>query len=100
MAKISLKVNIAGRSYPLTVNDNEKDGVLSAVDTINKAIESLRKNYAVKDPQDLIAMTALQLLMKKDSNQKESNTSPDDLGAIDLALKALSEQLDQASKKV
>jgi hypothetical protein len=43
-------------------------------------------------------MTALQLLMKKDSNQKESNTSPDDLGAIDLALKALSEQLDQASK--
>ena len=45
MAKISLKVNIAGRSYPLTVNDSEKEGVLSAVETINKAIESLRKNY-------------------------------------------------------
>ena len=98
MAKISLKVNIAGRSYPLTVNDNEKDGVLSAVDTINKAIESLRKNYAVKDPQDLIAMTALQLLMKKDSNQTASSNSREDIGAIDMALQALSKKLDEANK--
>ena len=99
MAKISLKVNIAGRSYPLTVNDNEKDGVLSAVDTINKAIESLRKNYAVKDTQDLIAMTALQLLMKKDSNQTASSKSTEDIGAIDIALQALSKKLDEANKK-
>jgi len=44
MAKISLKVNIAGRSYPLTINEIEKEAVLSAVENINNAIESLKKN--------------------------------------------------------
>ena len=43
MAKISLKVNIAGRSYPLTINESEKQGVLSAVESINLAIDHLKK---------------------------------------------------------
>jgi cell division protein ZapA len=94
MAKISLKVNIAGRSYPLTINEIEKEAVLSAVENINNAIESLKKNYAVKDPQDLIAMTALQLIIKNDANQKSSDNTVQDLGPIDQALKSLSEQLD------
>lgn len=99
MAKISLKVNIAGRSYPLTINENEKQGVLSAVENINSAIEHLKKNYAVKDPQDLIAMTALQLIIKKDSNQNSSNNTAQDLGPIDQALQSLSKQLDEANSK-
>jgi len=99
MAKISLKVNIAGRSYPLTINESEKEGVLSAVENINAAIEHLKKNYAVKDPQDLIAMTALQLIIKKDSNQKSSNSTAQDLGPIDQALQSLSKQLDEANNK-
>ena len=98
MAKISLKVNIAGRSYPLTINESEKQGVLSAVESINLAIEHLKKNYAVKDPQDLIAMTALQLIIKKDSNQKSSDNAVQDLGPIDQALQSLSDQLDEANQ--
>ena len=98
MAKISLKVNIAGRSYPLTINESEKQGVLSAVERINLAIEHLKKNYAVKDPQDLIAMTALQLIIKKDSNQKSSNNAVQDLGPIDQALQSLSKQLDDVNQ--
>ena len=99
MAKISLKVNIAGRSYPLTIYEREKQGVLSAVENINSAIEHLKKNYAVKDPQDLIAMTALQLIIKKDSNQKSSSNTAQDLGPIDQALQSLSNQLDEANSK-
>ena len=99
MAKISLKVNIAGRSYPLTINESEKEGVLSAVENINAAIEHLKKSYAVKDPQDLIAMTALQLIIKKDSNQKSSSNTAQDLGPIDQALQSLSNQLDEANSK-
>ena len=97
MAKISLKVNIAGRSYPLTINESEKQGVLSAVENINSAIDHLKKNYAVKDPQDLIAMTALQLIIKKDSNQKSADNADLDLGPIDQALKSISDQLDAAN---
>jgi len=64
MAKVSLKVVVAGRTYPLTLNEEEKDKVMNAADEINKAIKMLQDNYAVKDMQDLLAMTALQLATK------------------------------------
>ena len=83
----------------MTINESEKEGVLSAVENINAAIEHLKKSYAVKDPQDLIAMTALQLIIKKDSNQKSSNSTAQDLGPIDQALQSLSKQLDEANNK-
>ena len=53
----------------------------------------------MKDPQDLIAMTALQLIIKKDSNQNSSNNTAQDLGPIDQALQSLSKQLDEANSK-
>ncbi len=98
MGKISLKVTIAGRSYPLNINEKEKEDVLSAVSDINRSIEKLKKNYAVKDPQDLIAMTALQLVMKSDANsgkqKTKSKSSGEDMDAIEKALADLSKQLD------
>jgi hypothetical protein len=39
-------------------------------------------------------MTALQLIIKNDANQKSSDNTVQDLGPIDQALKSLSEQLD------
>ena len=96
MGKISLKVTIAGRTYPLNISEKEKDAVLSAVSDINHAIEKLKKSYAVKDPQDLIAMTALQLVMKSDSNKgsETSSSSSEELEGIEKALADLSNKLD------
>jgi len=54
MGKISLKVEIAGRTYPLTVLDSEEKLVLKAVEDINKAVALLKTNYAVSDSQDSI----------------------------------------------
>ena len=61
MSKLSLKVVVAGRTYPLTVNPGEEAKVTKAAEDINRAIKSLQDNYAVKDMQDLLAMTALPL---------------------------------------
>tara|TARA_Y100001978_G_C23700221_1_gene440350 strand:- start:2034 stop:2330 length:297 start_codon:yes stop_codon:yes gene_type:complete len=96
MGKVSLKVTIAGRSYPLNIKEGEKDSVIAAVSDINKSIENLKKNYAVKDPQDLIAMTALQLVMKNDSNAKSVSVdkSSNSMDAIEKALADLSKKLD------
>jgi len=96
MGKVSLKVTIAGRTYPLNIKESEKDGVISAVSDINRSIENLKKNYAVKDPQDLIAMTALQLIMKSDSNSKNASTdkSSNSMDTIEKALAELSKKLD------
>ena len=57
---LSVKVSIANRNYPLRVNKDEQEKVLSAAENINKRIKEFEDNYAVKDKQDLLAMCALQ----------------------------------------
>ena len=64
MGKISLKVEIAGRTYPLTVQEGEEKKVLKAAEDINKAISLLKTNYSVSDSQDLLAMSSLQFMLK------------------------------------
>jgi len=71
MSKLSLKVVVAGRTYPLSVEENEVQKVEAAAKEINKAIKLLQNNYAVKDMQDLLAMTALQLAVKESKNTPE-----------------------------
>lgn len=58
--KLSIKVKIADREYPLSVLMEEEEGVRKAAKLINDNIKSLDGNYSVRDKQDLIAMTALQ----------------------------------------
>jgi len=91
MAKLSLKVVVAGRTYPLSVHENEQEKVLKAAEDINKAIKMLQDNYAVKDKQDLLAMTALQLATKEG---KKSNPEPADYSEIETKLEQLSSDLD------
>jgi len=93
MSKLSIKVVVAGRSYPLTIHESEKDKVLKAADDINKAIQTLQDNYAVKDMQDLLAMTALQLATKT-GNKIERVEVPTDLTPIEQALEQLSSEFD------
>lgn len=71
MSEISIKVTIGTRTYPLSVKPEEEDLIRQAAKNINDSIKSLQENYAVKDVQDLLAMTALQLatqqLVKKNT---------------------------------
>ncbi len=64
MAEKSIKVTIAGRIYPITVKGDEEERVRSAAKEIDDNIKFLQQNYAVKDKQDLLAMTALELSTK------------------------------------
>jgi cell division protein ZapA (FtsZ GTPase activity inhibitor) len=91
MSKVALKVVVAGRTYPLTVNESEVNKVNKAAEEINKAIKMLQENYAVKDMQDLLAMTALQLATR--SGQAASSTNTADYSDIEEALKKLSEEI-------
>ena len=71
MSQLSIKVNIAGRTYPLTIERSEEEMIRKAADNINESIKNLKENYAVKDIQDLLAMTALQLGTKSNTISKE-----------------------------
>jgi hypothetical protein len=98
MSKVSLKVVVAGRTYPLTVQETEVEKVQRAADDINKAIKQLQENFAVRDMQDLLAMTALQLSTKsgRASAPSPAAAAPD-YTEVTAELKRLAEDLDALS---
>ena len=88
MSQLSIKVNIAGRTYPLTIERSEEEMIRKVADNINASIKNLKENYAVKDMQDLLAMTALQLSTKSDtiSKEVENDKVANELTALDKEL--------------
>ena len=94
MAKLSIKVVVAGRTYPLMVEESEKEHIETSAADINRRIKRLQDNYAVKDVQDLLAMTALQLAAKPTGNNP-SATSKIDLSAHKNALEELLIELEK-----
>jgi len=76
---ISIKVNIAGKEYPLKISSFEKQDVFNIEQEIKDSLESLKTNYGVKDKQDLLAMFLFQYMMV---TKKNNNTS----GGVDESL--------------
>ncbi|MHB0756092.1 cell division protein ZapA [Polaribacter sp. M15] len=75
--KLKINVVIAGRSYPLSVNNiKEEEGMRKAANAINQLIAKFEQNYAVSDKQDVLAMAALQFAAKLEilSLQKNDTT--------------------------
>ena len=64
MSTLKVKINIAGRQYPLSINAEEEEAVRNAGKEINKLIQDFEEKYAVTDKQDAIAMVALQMTSK------------------------------------
>jgi cell division protein ZapA (FtsZ GTPase activity inhibitor) len=69
--EVSLKVNIAGRSYPISVEQEEEAILNEAVAAVENNVKILQESYAVKDKQDLLAMTALQMSIKLLNNKED-----------------------------
>lgn len=61
MSKKSIKVTLAGRIYPVSVKPEEEDKVRAAAAKVESSMKHMQENFAVKDKQDLLAMTALQM---------------------------------------
>jgi cell division protein ZapA (FtsZ GTPase activity inhibitor) len=83
MAEVSLKILIAGRTYPLTVKAEDEQAVLQAAKMINEKVKEFEINYSVRDKQDLLAMSALNLLATHQNTPKKS-PELDELNQLDL----------------
>ena len=75
MSEHSIKVTIGGRIYPITVKSEEEEIVRKAAEKVDKNLKHLQQNYAVKDKQDLLAMTALELATKLMENDLSDQSS-------------------------
>ncbi|MDF2436739.1 MAG: cell division protein ZapA [Bacteroidota bacterium] len=83
MAEVSLKIQIAGRTYPLTVKEEDEQAVQNAARMINDKVKEFEVNYSVRDKQDLLAMSALNLLATQ-QNAPKKTPDQDELNQLDL----------------
>ena len=76
MGKLKINIVIAGRTYPLSVNNTkEEEGMRKAANSINKLISMYEQNYAVSDKQDVLAMCALQFASKVEISSIEKDST-------------------------
>ncbi|MGA9639114.1 cell division protein ZapA [Flavobacterium sp.] len=67
--KLKIKISIADRVYPLTVELPQEEGLRSASKKIDVMIKQFEENYAVRDKQDVLAMCALQFASQVEQKQ-------------------------------
>lgn len=67
--KLKIKISIADRVYPLTVDPSQEEGLRSDSKKIDTMIKQFEENYAVRDKQDVLAMCALQFASQVEQKQ-------------------------------
>ena len=88
--KLKIKISIADRVYPLTVEMSQEEGLRSASKKIDTMMKQFEENYAVRDKQDVLAMCALQFASQLE--QKQIDNSIDGKETIER-IKAINELL-------
>ncbi len=58
--KLKIKLSIANRVYPLTIDPKQEEGLRKAALEIDAMIKQFEQSYSVRDKQDVLAMCALQ----------------------------------------
>lgn len=62
--RLKIKLSIADRVYPLTIDPAQEEGLRKAAKNIEQLAKQFEQNYAVRDKQDVLAMCALQFASK------------------------------------
>ena len=62
--KLSINIKIDGRNYPLKVDRENEEKFRKAAKIINDIVLQYRQKYLTSDSQDVLAMTAIQFVVK------------------------------------
>ena len=87
--KLSIRVNVADRYYPLKVERENEEKIRKAARLINEKVLQYKMRYTDKDVQDFLAMAALQYVIKltEEEEKLETDYIPD-------AIKELIQKID------
>ena len=97
--KLSIKVNVADRYYPLKVERENEEKIRKAARMINEKVMQYKQRYSDKDVQDFLAMASLQYVIKL--NEEEEKISSDHFpGAIKELIKKIDTVLEEKSDSV
>ncbi|MFO7621050.1 MAG: cell division protein ZapA [Bacteroidales bacterium] len=75
--KLSIRVNVADRYYPLKVERENEEKIRKAARMINEKVLQYKQRYSDKDVQDFLAMASLQYVIKL--TEDEEKLDNDDL---------------------
>ncbi|QLG46391.1 cell division protein ZapA [Costertonia aggregata] len=84
--KLKIKLSIADRVYPLTIDPSQEEGLRKAAKNIEQLAKKFEQNYAVRDKQDVLAMCALQFASKIEQKGIDSTENTKE---VEERLKAL-----------
>ena len=92
--QLKIKLSVADRVYPLTINPDQEEGLRKAAKKIEAMIKRFEQSYAVRDKQDVLAMCALQFAAQVEQKVIDSDNDQVDLEHRLAALdQLLTEQL-------
>ena len=74
--KLSIRVNLAERYYPLKIDRGDEEKIRKASRMINDKVLQYKQKYVDKDTQDFMAMAALQFVIKIIESENETDVAP------------------------
>ena len=77
--KLSIKLHIANRIYPMKIERSSEEYIRNAVKKIEGRITFYEENYAIKDKQDLLAMCLIEYASKFESINNKNIVEDDGL---------------------
>ena len=86
--KLSIRINIGDKYYPMRINRDEEELIRKATKIINDKLTQYRTKYAERDMVDLLAMTALQYtknFLERDTEDSLSSVT-DEIKQINIEL--------------
>ena len=87
---LKIKLSVADRVYPLTINPSQEEGLRLASKKIEEMIKKFEQSYAVRDKQDVLAMCALQFAAQVEQKQIDTSSiskeTEEKLNALDRLL--------------
>lgn len=92
--KLSIRVNVAERYYPLRIDRQDEERIRLAARLINEKVSQYKQRYADKDVQDFLAMAALQYVIKLLELESQNDDS-----AVVEAVKDLNRKLEAILEK-
>jgi cell division protein ZapA len=79
MDKLSIKIKISDREYPMRVDPADEEMIRKAGKLINERIKSYRDKFGIDDKQDLLAMVAFDSTVDKMRAQTDVETTDETL---------------------
>ncbi len=74
--KLSIRVNVADRYYPLRIKREDEERIRKAAKMINDKVLQYKQHYSDKDHQDFLGMAALQFVIKLLELEEKQDDSP------------------------